>query len=77
MIIDKLFLIYCLWLMVDKGYKVNYFLKYWEKLRGLCYYIVLGDVCENFINFLIYLIDLVGFLLLVVNKLMSLIKEEV
>jgi len=33
--IDKPSLIYCLWPTVDKGYKANHLLKYWEMLRKL------------------------------------------
>ena len=75
--IDKPSLIYCLWPTVDKGYKANHLLKYWEKLRGLCYYTVSGDVRENPINLLTYSTDSAGFSLSAANKLMSPTKEEV
>lgn len=42
--IDKPSLIYCLWPTVDKGYKANHLLKYWEMLRKLCYFTDSGDV---------------------------------
>ena len=75
--IDKPSLIYCLWPTVDKGYKANHLLKYWETLRKLCYFTDSGDVQENPINLLTYSTDSAGFSLSAANKLMTPTKEEV
>lgn len=73
-IVEKQLLVYCIWLILDKGYNVCYLLKYWENLRRFCFFIEFGDVRENLINFLINLIDFVSFFSLVVNKLMKFIE---
>ena len=75
--LDKPTLIYCLWPTVDKGYKADHLLRYWEKLRNLCYYTESGNVRQVPINLLTYSTDSAGFSLSAANKLMKPTKQEV
>ena len=75
--LDKPTLIYCLWPTVDKGYKASHLLRYWEKLRNLCYYTESGEVRQVPINLLTYSTDSAGFSLSAASKLMKPTKQEV
>ena len=66
-----------MWPTVDKGYKANHLLKFWEMLRKVCYFSDSGDVRENSINLLTYSSNSAGFSLSAANKLMTPTKEEV
>lgn len=65
-LMENFIVINCIWLCSDRGYKVKYFLKYWEVFRKVCYYDSFGVVLKVSLNLVGYFIDFVGFFLVVV-----------